>query len=139
MDSVSRKARVEARIRRERRAVLVVNCRSRRGARLYPHAERLLEARGFEITKTFILQQGDVFDEMLEEALAEHPALLVRGSGATPTRLVLFRRPIEHRAESRGQSLQQYLAAELRRLAERPSLEEIFLTFYGESENGGEE
>ncbi len=29
-------------------------------------------------------------------------ASLVRGSGATPTRLVLFRRPIEHRAESRA-------------------------------------
>ena len=27
---------------------------------------------------------------------------LVRGSGATPTRLVLFRRPMEHRAESRA-------------------------------------
>jgi predicted Zn-dependent protease with MMP-like domain len=26
---------------------------------------------------------------------------LVRGSGAKPTRLVLFRRPIEHRAETR--------------------------------------
>ena len=32
---------------------------------------------------------------------------------------------LQHRAESRGQSLQQYLAAELRRLAERPSLEEV--------------
>jgi len=27
---------------------------------------------------------------------------LIRGSGARPTRLVLFRRPIEHRAESRA-------------------------------------
>ena len=27
---------------------------------------------------------------------------LVRGKGATPTRLVLFRRPIEHRAETRA-------------------------------------
>ena len=27
---------------------------------------------------------------------------LVRGSGASPTRLVVFRRPIEHRAESRA-------------------------------------
>jgi predicted Zn-dependent protease with MMP-like domain len=27
---------------------------------------------------------------------------LVRGSGATPTRLVLFRRPIEHRCETRS-------------------------------------
>lgn len=32
---------------------------------------------------------------------------------------------LQHRAERRGQSLQQYLAAELRRLAERPSLEEV--------------
>lgn len=28
---------------------------------------------------------------------------LIRGSGATPTRLVLFRRPIEHRCETRGE------------------------------------
>lgn len=28
---------------------------------------------------------------------------LVRGTGATPTRLVLFRRPIEHRAETRAE------------------------------------
>jgi hypothetical protein len=27
---------------------------------------------------------------------------LIRGTGTTPTRLVLFRRPIEHRAESRA-------------------------------------
>lgn len=27
---------------------------------------------------------------------------LVRGSGSTPTRLVIFRRPIEHRAETRS-------------------------------------
>jgi len=34
----------------------------------------------------------------------EHVPLssLIRGSGATPTRLVLFRRPIEHRAETRA-------------------------------------
>jgi len=32
---------------------------------------------------------------------------------------------LQHRAERRGQSLQQYLAAELRRLAERPSFEEV--------------
>lgn len=30
-------------------------------------------------------------------------ALLVRGSGATPTRVVLFRRPIEHRCETRSE------------------------------------
>lgn len=32
---------------------------------------------------------------------------------------------LQARAEERGQSLQQYLAGELRRLAERPSMEEV--------------
>src|SRR5205807_1383872 len=32
---------------------------------------------------------------------------------------------LQRRAEARGQSLQQYLAGELRRLAERPTLEEV--------------
>lgn len=33
---------------------------------------------------------------------------------------------LQHRAEQRGQSLQQYLAGELVRLAERPTTEELF-------------
>ena len=32
---------------------------------------------------------------------------------------------LQHRAEQRGQSLQQYLATELKRLAEKPALEEV--------------
>jgi plasmid stability protein len=32
---------------------------------------------------------------------------------------------LQTRAEERGQSLQQYLAGELRRLAERPSMDEV--------------
>jgi antitoxin FitA len=32
---------------------------------------------------------------------------------------------LQRRAEQHGQSLQQYLAAELRRLAERPSIDEV--------------
>jgi plasmid stability protein len=32
---------------------------------------------------------------------------------------------LQRRADSRGQSLQQYLAAELRLIAERPSVEEV--------------
>ena len=32
---------------------------------------------------------------------------------------------LQRRAEQRGQSLQQYLASELKRLAERPTLEEV--------------
>jgi antitoxin FitA len=33
---------------------------------------------------------------------------------------------LQHRAEQRGQSLQQYLAGELVRLAERPTTDELF-------------
>jgi hypothetical protein len=33
---------------------------------------------------------------------------------------------LQRRAEAQGQSLQQYLAAELARLAERPTVEELF-------------
>lgn len=33
---------------------------------------------------------------------------------------------LQRRAEERGQSLQQYLAAELARLVERPSVDELF-------------
>lgn len=33
---------------------------------------------------------------------------------------------LQHRAERRGQSLQQYLAAELARLAGRPTTDELF-------------
>ena len=32
---------------------------------------------------------------------------------------------MQRRAEQRGQSLQQYLAGELKRLAEKPSLDEV--------------
>ena len=32
---------------------------------------------------------------------------------------------LQRRAEQRGQSLQQYLTAELKRLAERPSMQEV--------------
>jgi hypothetical protein len=32
---------------------------------------------------------------------------------------------LQHRAEQRGQSLQQYLASELKRLAERPTLDDV--------------
>lgn len=32
---------------------------------------------------------------------------------------------LQHRAQQRGQSLQQYLAGELKRLAEKPSLEDV--------------
>jgi hypothetical protein len=40
---------------------------------------------------------------------------------------------LQRRAEQRGQSLQQYLAGELRRLAERPSVDEVLDRIEGHS------
>lgn len=45
-------------------------------------------------------------------------ASLVRGSGATPTRLVLFRRPIEHRCESRAELEAMVLTVVVEQVAE---------------------
>jgi predicted Zn-dependent protease with MMP-like domain len=43
---------------------------------------------------------------------------LVRGSGATPTRLVLFRRPIEHRCENRAELEAMVLTVVVEQVAE---------------------
>lgn len=43
---------------------------------------------------------------------------LVRGSGTTPTRLVIFRRPIEHRCESRGDLEAMLLTVVVEQVAE---------------------
>lgn len=43
---------------------------------------------------------------------------LVRGTGATPTRLVLFRRPIEHRAETRADLEAMILTVVVEQVAE---------------------
>lgn len=43
---------------------------------------------------------------------------LLRGSGATPTRLVLFRRPLEHRCEDREELEAMVLAVVVEQVAE---------------------
>jgi predicted Zn-dependent protease with MMP-like domain len=48
---------------------------------------------------------------------------LVRGSGATPTRLVLFRRPIEHRAETRADLEAMVLTVVVEQVAELLGIE----------------
>src|SRR5688500_12087713 len=80
-DPERRKQDLEQRIRRERRAVLVVNCRSRRGARLRPRAEALIRARGFTIARTYAVTDPGPLDAVLGEAMTGRPPLLVLGSG----------------------------------------------------------
>jgi YegS/Rv2252/BmrU family lipid kinase len=76
-----RKQAALQRIRRDRRAVLVVNRRSRRGARLWKRAEALLRARGLELTATLMVTRPDTLDAIVERALADRPPLLVLGGG----------------------------------------------------------
>ena len=80
-DPSRRKQDLEERIRRERLAVLVVNCRSRRASKLRPRAEALIRSRGFTITRTFAVTDPSTLDDVLREAMAEQPPLLVLGSG----------------------------------------------------------
>ena len=50
-------------------------------------------------------------------------ASLIRGSGATPTRLVLFRRPIEHRCETRSDLEAMILTVVVEQVAELLGIE----------------
>jgi YegS/Rv2252/BmrU family lipid kinase len=76
-----RKRALTERIRTERNAVLVVNCRSRRGARLFPEAERLLRAAGFELATSYGITDPARIGPVVDEIMADRPPLLVLGSG----------------------------------------------------------
>jgi diacylglycerol kinase (ATP) len=80
-DKERRKRHLEDRIRAERRAVLVVNTRSRRAAGLLPKAQALLRARGFTLDRTFAVHDPSTLDAVLAEAMSAQPPLLVLGSG----------------------------------------------------------
>ncbi|GLY02586.1 MULTISPECIES: diacylglycerol kinase family protein [Actinoplanes] len=66
-------------IRRDRRAVLVVNARSRRGRKLYEDAHARLLAAGFTVLGSYAVDRD--LEESLAEALALGPDLLVAGGG----------------------------------------------------------
>jgi predicted Zn-dependent protease with MMP-like domain len=59
---------------------------------------------------------------------------LVRGTGANPTRLVVFRRPIEHRAETRGDLEALVLTVVVEQVAELLGIdaEEVDPRYHGE-------
>ncbi|TDO27812.1 YegS/Rv2252/BmrU family lipid kinase [Kribbella sp. VKM Ac-2527] len=70
------------RIRRDRHAVLLVNTKSRRGARHYDEVRALLQDRGFSITAEHaVADPATQLPKLLPEILAERPPLLVVGSG----------------------------------------------------------
>ncbi len=76
------KVQAGQRIRRERELVLLVNVRSRRGARHHQRARELLEARGFTVTAEHLVSDPAVqLPVLLPQILAARPPLLVVGSG----------------------------------------------------------
>ena len=75
------KSDLQAAIRQRRRAVLVVNARSRRGARLYQAAGRELEAAGFDLLGSFAVTRSRQLEPSLAAALDLEPDLLIAGGG----------------------------------------------------------
>ena len=75
------KSDLQAAIRQRRRAVLVVNARSRRGARLYQAAGRQLEAAGFDLLGSFAASRPGQLETSLARALDLEPDLLIAGGG----------------------------------------------------------
>lgn len=70
-----------AAIRQQRRAVLLVNTRSRRGLRLYRAARTRLEAAGFDLLGLFPVDRGGDLEATLAAALDLRPDLLIVGGG----------------------------------------------------------
>ncbi|MBU6512718.1 MAG: YegS/Rv2252/BmrU family lipid kinase [Betaproteobacteria bacterium] len=72
---------LEREIRGDRRAVLLVNLRSRRGRRFGSRARTALERGGFTLTQVHLVSDRDGMGPAIEEALAARPTLLIVGSG----------------------------------------------------------
>jgi diacylglycerol kinase (ATP) len=75
------KSELQAAIRQRRRAVLVVNARSRRGSRLYQAAGRQLEAAGSDLLGSFAVTRPGQLETSLAAALDLEPDLLIAGGG----------------------------------------------------------
>ncbi len=75
------KSALHAAIRRQRRAALVVNTRSRRGLRLYRAAGSQLEAAGFDLLGSFPVDRPGQLETSLATALGLRPDLLIVGGG----------------------------------------------------------
>jgi diacylglycerol kinase (ATP) len=82
-------------IRRERRAVLVVNTRSRRGRQLYEGARSRLAAAGFTLLAAYGVDRPGELEQRLAAAIDAAPDLLVAGGGdgtiSTAARLLAHR------------------------------------------------
>ncbi len=91
LDEIERpeKTALENAIKSERRAVLVVNTRSRRGQRLYHSAKELLAAKGIILDAAYPVKDPARLPEIVAEAVAEgHRFIIVGGGDGTISSIV---------------------------------------------------
>lgn len=79
--TLSRKQALQEQLNRERRAVLVVNTRSRHGERVYRRAKQLLIERGIEVTAAHPVRDPARLREVVEDALDRGNRFIVVGGG----------------------------------------------------------
>ena len=75
------KAQLERDIKAVRRAVLLVNRRSRRGNQLYGDAKRLLEASGIELDPKYSSLAASRLSSLVADAIADGHRLIIVGGG----------------------------------------------------------
>ncbi|MDG4767932.1 YegS/Rv2252/BmrU family lipid kinase [Solwaraspora sp. WMMD406] len=68
-------------IRRQRRAALIVNAKSRRGRQLYSDARQRLTSAGFTLVGSYPVDEPGELERSLDEAVRLAPDLLVAGGG----------------------------------------------------------
>jgi YegS/Rv2252/BmrU family lipid kinase len=76
-----RKQRLEAALRGDKRAVLVVNTQSRSGRRLFRDARRLLVERGLRLDATFAVRDPSRLPDIIRAALADGQRFVIIGGG----------------------------------------------------------
>jgi YegS/Rv2252/BmrU family lipid kinase len=80
-DRAHRKAMLDEAIRTERRAVLVVNTRSRNGRDLYSEAKRLLTRSGLHLDAAYPVRRPVRLPEIVQDAVAQDHRLIIVGGG----------------------------------------------------------
>lgn len=80
-DRARRKAALDEAIRTDRRAVLVVNTRSRRGRDLYGEAKKLLTRNGLQIEAAYPVRDPVRLPEIVQDAIAQGHKLIIVGGG----------------------------------------------------------
>ncbi|HSH18118.1 MAG TPA: YegS/Rv2252/BmrU family lipid kinase [Candidatus Saccharimonadales bacterium] len=75
------KQQLEQAIRKHKRAVLLVNAKSRKGAALFKTAKALLLEQGITLDAAYAIRDMRLMDATIQKALSHNPELLVVGSG----------------------------------------------------------